>query len=43
MEKKQLYKAPSYRYVTLRTDSNFLTSLDGGIDPWIPDDGEVDF
>ena len=43
MEKKQLYTAPTLRFIADGIEENFLTSLDGGIDPWIPDDGELEF
>jgi len=43
MEKKLLYTAPSLRFIAYGTESNFLTSFDGGIEPWIPDDGEIEF
>ena len=34
MEKKLSYKVPSLRLLNLYSEESFLTSANGGIDPW---------
>ena len=41
-EKKQRYETPAVRETDVRIDTCFLPStIGGGIDPWIEDDGSV--
>lgn len=43
MENKLCYTAPAVRILAVRYENSFLTSAEGGIDPWVEDDGEVEF